>query len=80
MWQESQTGQVTVFRQGCFNSVPSLRVTPTCTSTCVDNVTTAEDVKDSQLLFCCCNTNNCNQHFEWKMNQGSEGRLSAVEM
>ena len=24
-----------------------------------------EDVRQAQLLFCCCNTINCNRHFTW---------------
>ena len=79
VWQEELSGAVTVIRQGCFSSVPSLKRTPTCSSTCLDNITTIEDVReDSQLLFCCCNTKNCNQQFEWKRRASSKGRLSII--
>ena len=81
VWQEELSGAVTVFRQGCFSSVPSLRRTPACSSTCRDNITTIQDVRDdSQLLFCCCNTNNCNQHFQWERPASSEGGLSIIQL
>ena len=66
VWQEDVTGERRVFRQGCFNSVPGLSSSPVCGSSCVDNTTSLEDIKHAQLLFCCCNTNNCNQHFTWR--------------
>ena len=65
VWQEDLTGERRVFRQGCFNSVPGLSSTPACGGSCVDNTTRLEDIKHGQLLFCCCNTDNCNRHFTW---------------
>ena len=59
------TGERRVFRQGCFNSVPGLSATPACSRSCVDNTTRLEDIKEAQLLFCCCTTTNCNQDFAW---------------
>ena len=66
------TGERRVFRQGCFNSVPGLSATPACGVSCVDNTTRLEDVKHAQLLFCCCSTNNCNQHFTWNSHNSPE--------
>ena len=74
VWQEDQTGHQTVIRQGCFTSLPGLGSTPTCSSRCEDNTTTIRHVRDSQLLFCCCNKDNCNKHFEWNLRNSSEGR------
>ena len=72
VWQEDVTGERRVFRQGCFNSVPGLSSTPTCGSSCVDNTTSLEDIKHAQLLFCCCNTDNCNRHFTWRRHKSPE--------
>ena len=65
VWQEDVRGERRVFRQGCFNSVPGLASSPACGGSCVDNTTGLQDIKHGQLLFCCCNTTNCNSHFTW---------------